>query len=369
MYQPQYDPFYSNMAVIKKYFKTKMMLTSAVLRIGAIIMSILYSVALVPVYAQAMPRFSEWIQTQMGDTGSSALFSSLRLNISPVNFTSFLVPAVTAFATFFIFFKSKNDHPSSNPRVGFLIKHIIAVYLLINSIVSLVIGVITFAAGVILVVSNASGIFETVMGICIFLLIVAFNILTLLLSIANLQYFKSIRHGLTQPKLENKGAKTTGLFSVISAVFYGWMALAMIGLTVTLILSPNVLHNRFVDTNLLIFPVAVLLVNFILDTVLSVVNAKIAFGYHKYADDINSGRLTPEIPKVEYIAPSENIFEETAPPAYTADHTAFPQTGAPDPTETLNDIPSPTSPRYCPYCGNILSERSIFCSRCGNKVQ
>lgn len=379
MYQPQYDPFYPNMAVIKKYFKSKLVLAEGILHIVFIAVSLISALVLtLTTFKMITPEFFEMIKDSFSSADfASADFPSIRFrtNLSP-NITSYISPALLAFSSLFIYFKSKNDKPESNPSVGFLVKYIAAMVGMIVAIVATATVGFCFALFSVLsavLSSTEGGSREGTLMMGMIITAIAMMVVMLLYSIFRFQFIKSVRLGFKQPKLEAKSAKAYGVTSILYTIFTPICLVVWFLLFYFLIASLDdtifVKIGEYINISVLIPYGMIQLVSFGVNLAIAIVDAKIAFGYHKYVDDINSGRLVPEIPEVEYIAPPESIFEETAPPVYTADHTAFPQTGAPDPAKTPNHIPSPSSFRYCAYCGNILSEGSVFCSHCGNKVQ
>lgn len=380
MYQPQHDPYYPNMAVTKNYFKNKLMLTVGILHIVSIVVSIIGALVLTfTVMKMITPELVEMIRdyATSGELSSEGFPSvSFNTNFSP-NISAYLSPAAMAFVALFIYFKSKNEKPESNPSVGFLIKYIMAMVGMIASIVGssiiLLMDVIVAVTSCMLAVTDDfSRILPPLLGIMFSITVMMAVIL--INAIFQFQYVKSIRLGFNQPKLENKGAKCYGVTSVLSVVIT-YLCLAACGLCAYLLLASqeDLLDQlqEYLNFSALIPYSAVLLVSFGISLAIAVINAKIAFGYHQYADDINSGKLTPDIPEVVYeepIAPYP-AQPEAIPYQEAVSSPAEPSEESAEEPEAPKEKPAPFIPRYCTHCGSALSENSIFCSRCGAKIK
>ena len=375
MYQPQHDPYYPNMAVIKKYFNNKLVLTEGILHIVSIAISIIAGVVLtITAMRMITPEFLEMIGDQMSSVNSSTGISpsvTLKTNLSP-NIAGYISPALMAFTSLFIYFKSKNEKPESNPAVGFLIKYIAAMVGMIAAIVG---AAIVFSMDIlfgvisgILAISDNPEFLTPVLGLMIcFSVIMA---VTLIYAVFQFQFVKSVRLGFKQSKLENKCAKGFGVASILSSIVI-YVCFALCGLFGYLFLSSQdgLIENlrEYIDFSALIPYGIIMLFSMGVSFAIAVINAKIAFGYHKYVDDINSGRLTPEIPEVAYIEPIASPVE----PAYREPipyPTETPEEAAAEPPKTPLDDHAPLVPKYCTNCGSPLSENSVFCSRCGTKV-
>ena len=381
MYQPQHDPFYPNMAVIKKYFNNKLLLAKGILHIVSIAISLVAAVLLtVTTLRLITPELLETIsETASGD------FPSIKFqtNLTP-NITSYISPALMAFTSLFIYFKSKNDNPGSNPSVGFLIKYIMAVVGMIGAIIGTAIMAIGFV--IVVVISAALAVSESYVqeGMLLIGIMIALSVMmaTLLVHmIFQFRYIKSIRLGFKQPKLENKGAKVYGVTAVLyMAVMI--CSLAVCGVLLYFLTASqegliDKIHEYLNFSALLPYGI-VELVSLGVSFAIAIINAKLAFGYHKYVEEINSGALAPEIPEVEYVdpaavCPASQPYDE--PVAYdepVPDSEPVPaeEAGQPDENgDAPKNEPAEHFSLYCTRCGNKLTEDSLFCSRCGNKVK
>ena len=389
MYEQPFNPYASNLAAVKNYFKQPRILVMAIIYVLTAIAGVVQSLAAsasIPGFLSDLMNYFDKLGIDSGisaaelDSVNQALSQSTIISITPSLVISAAVSVLIATAFFIIYFKSRNEAAESTPITGVTILYVLSIISLIFVIIG-VIGMVVIAAFLItfsgrvassvgdskpIDIGNgyqmtfngpALGTAFIILGI-ILLIISAFLMFT---AINKFRYYSSVKSSISSVSLQSGGAKPYGVMCVISAVFTASSVLGSLG---SLILAGSSGFSSL--TGLLL---ATLLVNALSFATL-VVDAKIALGYKKYIDQNMYGYNEPANGGSDPSGTSLPEYNRQDVTPGTEQNPYF----APQP-KTYNDgfsqssqqAERPSVPAVCPNCG-APTEGGPFCGNCGTKL-
>ncbi|MBQ4128660.1 MAG: zinc ribbon domain-containing protein [Ruminococcus sp.] len=352
MYQNNqtYNPFAQNVSIIKSYFKRKSVLAMAVLYCISILFTIVTIFTMNFVFPELYSNMYMNIEIsaqgleQMGENPfSSPAATSIISIISAI--PSIVMTGLIALGYFIIYFKSKDENPSSSPKAGITILYILALISLILSIfasLNMLLALLVLGIVAIVGISNPSALEMSAQdasifaGVMIFFVVFFAIFLALLLtySISHFTYINSIKKSISGPVLYNKGAGAYSACSIILVVLVSLtVILALIGsFLMPTILEASGLNDPYIASTFEAMTPMYMLSAFamVVSIVMYITDAVIARGYKKYIDDITSGYTNP-------------LY-----------------------TEQLSAIPAMQA--VCPQCGAVAKDTDVFCGVCGATI-
>lgn len=399
MYEQQpYNPFRNNIAIIKDYFKSPMILALAIANILSVTVSMVYSIMSASYAAEILRQIAAFLEKNLvlqdvdGNTGNQAVKQiSESLSSSTVTFSIPIFSVLAIVALLLLYFGSRNTNPDSAPTAGVTILNILAILSLVGcillTVVLLILAValfivyaafrsesinafsfklngstIKFDAEVILIVAIAFTVFAV---ICSFIM--------LFYAISRKRYIGSIKKSLTSVELSRAGARPFGVFCVITAVFSSLGLISSVFNLFAANYSQEVLGK--IGLELPKGTVAMTALSIAIRTVavvIAVLQAKIALGYAKYIDEKSSGINTPSEAGGGFAPINAGVGVSPQPAPYS--YPAAPQAGAPVKDDSFvnpyaaTDETIAVAPVTCPSCGAKVDANAPFCGNCGKKL-
>lgn len=387
MYEQPFNPYASNLAAVKNYFKKPRVLVIAIIYVLSAIVGVILSITTsgsVPGFLRDLVNYLDKMGINSGispadlESVNGAVSQSSVISMLPSLIISAAVTLLIAVAFFIIYFKSRNESSESTPSAGVTIMYVLSiislVFIIIGFIGMVVISAILFifsgtvadSIGNSKVVDIGGGYQLNLNGpalgtaliiIAVLLLIIAAFLL--FTAINKFRYYSSVRTSISSVTLQSGGAKPYGVMCVISAVFTAFGVLSSIG---SLIFFGNSGFSSLTGLSL------VTILGNILSFVIFVLDAKIALGYKKYIDEIMYGYNEPTYggtqpdaaPLPDYrqdaVSAEQNPYSAPQPKTY---NDGFSQTSQP--------VDRPAAPAVCPNCG-APTEGGAFCGNCGTKL-
>ena len=181
-------------------------------------------------------------------------------------------------------------------------------------------------------------------------ILLAYVFISIFYAVSCKNFYRSVKHSMTTPELENKGAAPYGVFNIIMAVF------SVIYMIAYMVMAPSAAGIIFVSS--------------IVTILIHIFTAIMAFGYNRYINRQKVGINTAPYGA----APMNGAPMNAAPaapynmPDYAAPQQQTPVYGAPVPP--ANEQPAPAQPQalYCPNCGARTEPGAPFCPNCGTKL-
>lgn len=388
MYEQPFNPYASNLAAVKKYFKQPRVLVLAIIYVLSAIVGVIHSITTsgsVPGFLRDLVNYLDKMGINSGispadlESVNGAVSQSSVISMLPSLIISAAVTLLIAVAFFIIYFKSRNESSESTPSAGVTIMYVLSIISLVFIIIGFI-GMVASAA-ILMIFSgtvadsignskvvdigggyqlnlNGPALGTALIIIAVLLLIIAAFLL--FTAINKFRYYSSVRTSISSVTLQSGGAKPYGVMCVINAVFTAFGVLSSIG---SLIFFGNSGFSSLTGLSL------VIIFGNILSFVTFVVDAKIALGYKKYIDELmygynepaNGGSEPAAAPLPEYnrqdIAGIEqNPYAAPQPKTY---NDGFSQTSQP--------VDRPAAPAVCPNCG-APTEGGAFCGNCGTKL-
>ena len=352
MYEQQFNPYGSNLAIVKGYFRSGKVLTLGILYIVSVIVNIFMATsisydALIYQIISLLGREGVSIPSEvryaiMNSSSSTTIVSIISASI---------VPILTALAFIIIFAKSRSTSEVSSPSAGITILRVLSIITFVFTIIGVVILGIVIAALLILAIyavdnygSNTATMALTGM-IIVGVIYVAFAIISIIYAASYKNFFRSAKRSITTPNLENKGAVAYGVFSIIFAV------LSVSGMIYNIVLFPA--------------SAGIILLSYVIQLLLYIFTAIVAIGYGKYINrHKNSINTTPYGGAAFAPAPEPTPMYNT--PYYSNPQQNSPYQNAPR-YEEQTYVPQPKA-QFCPNCGAKIDSDAPFCPNCGTKL-
>lgn len=386
--QTTFNPFLQNQSIVKSYFKKPIVLVLAIMHSVCALLSIASAFILGPQLSRFYRNFFSFVgaydEMSAEDLRIFETFTSegqLSTFILSSMLPSLIFAALFATAYFIIYFKSKNENPSSTPKAGFTILFVLSVLNLISIafavLVIVICAIVAIVAGIMLSQeyymsssdSTAVLVIFSIMGV-VFLGIAA---VMLIYGISHLNYIKSARNSLSSVTLSAKGAGTYGVISLIYGIFTLLNALPLLFFKPLLNMMADImpigysvqffemLGDFFIFSGLLsLVSIAVI-----------IIDAVIALGYKNHIKYVTSSYNAPN---TEYgfnapQAPTQGNAG-TAPVPYmtAAEPTPAPQPQAEFEPTVSNDNAVNQRIKVCPRCNTPAKDTDVFCNSCGTKL-
>ena len=388
MYEQPFNPYASNLAAVKNYFKKPRVLVIAIIYVLSAIVGIIHSL----VSSGSVTGFISDLMKYLDKAGltknmppmdmesvNSAVSQSSVISMLPSLIISAAVTLLIAAAFLIIYFKSRNESAESTPSAGVTIMYVLSIISLIFIIIGFI-GMVVIAA-ILLIFSGAvadsignsrivdlgNGYQLNLNGSAVATVMIIFAVLLLIIAafllftaINKFRYYSSVRTSISSVTLQSGGAKPYGVMCVISAVFSAFGILSSIG---SFLFFGNSGFSSLTGVSL------VTILGNILSFVIFVLDAKIALGYKKYIDEIMYGyneptyggtqpdaAPLPDYNRQDTVNTEQNPYSAPQPKTY---NDGFSQTSQP------ND--RPVAPAVCPNCG-APTEGGAFCGNCGTKL-
>ena len=387
MYEQPFNPYASNLAAVKNYFKKPRVLVIAIIYVLSAIVGVILSITTsgsVPGFLRDLVNYLDKMGINSGispadlESVNGAVSQSSVISMLPSLIISAAVTLLIAVAFFIIYFKSRNESSESTPSAGVTIMYVLSIISLVFIIIGFI-GMVASAA-ILMIFSgtvadsignskvvdigggyqlnlNGPALGTALIIIAVLLLIIAAFLL--FTAINKFRYYSSVRTSISSVTLQSGGAKPYGVMCVISAVFSAFGVLSSIG---SLIFFGNSGFSSLTGVSL------VTILGNILTFATLVIDAKIALGYKKYIDELMYGYNEPtyggsqpaEAPLPEYrqdaVSTEQNPYSAPQPAPY---NDGFTQTSQP--------VDRPAAPAVCPNCG-APTEGGAFCGNCGTKL-
>ncbi|MBQ0097893.1 MAG: hypothetical protein KBS62_03030 [Oscillospiraceae bacterium] len=281
----------NNLAVIKNTFKTKKLVSIAIIDILTILFSGLTIVLSANFLKSTLEFASKIALEQTGRDISPYIkpFSAISMGISAISMLPYIVVTVLLIiANLIIFCKCNNKDEYASPKAGFVIQFIVAIINLISGcFVSFYMLVVTFITPILVGFTKTSE-KENVTLITVISIIIAGASVFLILytTINKLLYINSIRKALNGEKLSSKGAKPTAVMYVLSAIGLGVFALFMTFLIVMITITGSMYKSLYeFDISPVIPLLGVGIIVTIITFIKLILQAKIAFDYKDDVED------------------------------------------------------------------------------------
>lgn len=352
MYEQQFNPYGSNLSIVKGYFRSGKVLTLGILSIVSVIANILMATsisydALIYQLMSILSRQGVSIPPQ----ARQALMSASTSTIVSVVLSS-IFPILTAIAFILIFAKSRNSSEESSPIGGITILHVLAVISFVFTIIGVVLlGIlyaIIFFAAVFTVDYYASDYTGSAVAVMIIVGIIylIYAIISIIYAASYKNFYRSAKRSITTPNLENKGAVAYGVFSIILAI-----------LTLFSMVYGIIMFRA---------SAGIVILAYVLQMLVYIFTAIVAIGYGKYIN-----RQKNEINTVPYGGAAFTPAPEPTPmyntPFYTQQQNT-PYNNAPRYEENANANEPQPQAQFCPNCGAKTEPGAPFCPNCGTKL-
>ena len=312
MYEQPFNPYASNLAAVKNYFKKPRVLVIAIIYVLSAIVGVILSITTsgsVPGFLRDLVNYLDKMGINSGispadlESVNGAVSQSSVISMLPSLIISAAVTLLIAVAFFIIYFKSRNESSESTPSAGVTIMYVLSIISLVFIIIGFI-GMVASAA-ILMIFSgtvadsignskvvdigggyqlnlNGPALGTALIIIAVLLLIIAAFLL--FTAINKFRYYSSVRTSISSVTLQSGGAKPYGVMCVISAVFSAFGVLSSIG---SLIFFGNSGFSSLTGVSL------VTILGNILTFATLVIDAKIALGYKKYIDELMYGYNEP----------------------------------------------------------------------------
>ncbi len=361
-FQTQFNPYQQNIAILKSYFRKPTVLTQGILYIASIICSVASLFFMMPIMNEYINAILNTPQIKADMTATEfSFFDTFMTAYTNIVMTASIIPAIiltglSALAFFIIYFKSKNDDPSSNPKAGVTILYVLSIIQLIPIILMCLI--IALCIIVIIVAAIATSFDSYAKDDSVFLGVIAaiytvifggICAIMLLYFINQVRYYKSILNGFNSVTLSYKGAGVFGVFSIIYGIYVVFNALSgFIVIPIFDAIAQSVPEMAFMtDLVEIISPMFVFsAITSVISGAISIINAVIALGYKKHIRNITDGFGNADVEQ-NFVAPNNSYaVQQPSVPAMQA-----------------HQIPR------CPQCNASVKADDIFCNTCGYKLK
>lgn len=364
--QSSFNPYAQNVAIIKNYFRRPTVLVLGILYVVSIVLSVIVTLtsggSLSEMYRAVFEFQGSGITAEdMQIFNAITTPQTMTIIMMVAMIPSLIISTLSAIAHFVIYYKSKNDDASSNPKAGFTVLYVLTILNLISVAFAVLMLLIFIVAFIVLIVSAfqdptiASNELVIITALCSFMVILFAGVgaLMLIYAISNLNYIKSVRKGLTSVNLSYKGAGVYGVFSMIYGV------ITLLSAIQSLLYAPmtqmiNQMAPEEFPTEMFEGLSSITLVSALGSAVSGaamIVTAVIALGYKKYIKNITDGF---------------SGFGVTPTSAPYSPQQPEPQFATPVVTNT---VPPAVQPAVCPRCGTPAKDEDIFCNSCGTKIR
>lgn len=359
MYDQQFNPYGSNLSIVKGYFKSGKILTLAIFYIISVVFTIILNTSIS--FNTITYKVMEYLSQNGVDIPyeyRNALLSTSTASTIGTVLGSSIVPILTAVAFILMFVKSRNTAEDSSPIAGITIMHVLAIISLVFTIIGVVIlgilYVIAFIASVTAVKSLSSGTSYsgsvtgsvTIIMVLIGIVYAVFAFLSIFYASSCKNFYRSAKRSITTSNLENKGATAYGVFNIIFAVF------SFISMIVYMVI--------FAPYAGLVFS------SYIVTILIQIFTAIVSIGYSKYINRQKNGINTAPYggAPVQYAAPNSPYNA----PAYANPQPSEPYTNSPAAPETAEPKSAQPQAQFCPNCGAKTEQDAPFCPNCGTKL-
>ncbi|MBR1533194.1 MAG: zinc-ribbon domain-containing protein [Ruminococcus sp.] len=398
MYEQQpYNPYRNNIAIIKDFFKSPMVLALAITHIVSMIISVVTSILSAAASKDIMRQISVYIDKNLvlqnadSDVGNQ-LVKGIRDALASDSTTTISIPVftiLTVIGLILLYVGSRNTNPDSAPTAGVTILNVIAILALVGYII-LAVGMMIIAVALFIVYAtfqaHPSRAFTVRLGAdrlqidatVLLILAIAFTVFAVICSFIMLFYvgsrkrfIGSVKKSLTSVELSNKGAKPFGVFSVIIAVFSIISLIGSIGSLFTGELQNEMLSKIGVTLPKGSIVISILsIVSQAVAVVVAILEAKLALGYAKYIDEKRGGFSTPTDAAGGFAPINAGVGVNSQPTPYS--YLAQPKTEQPVKDDSFVNPyiakDEQTAAPTCPNCGSPVDSKAPFCGHCGTKL-
>lgn len=358
MYERRFNPYATNIEIVKGYLKSGKVLALGILYLLTIAAAIL-TVVLQPVNAD-LDEIIKMLQEMGVDTSNmtyaySSVASDIGLSSIVATAIASAVILLAAIAFFIMFAKSRSADPDADPVAGVTIMRVFSMISFVCAIVLSVICVIVYLAAyfmedTLVKAINFDGQTWMILFVILGILLLIFIFFLIFSAAAYKNFYRSVKRSLTTVRLETKGSVAYGVLNILAAILKG---LSLIGYAIILFKSFNIANLLAMIVMLLAF-------------LINVFTASLALGYNRYIKQQKLGyNNTPYggRPNSDFSAPRQNGYDGGY-QKYTAR-----QQSAPAYQDHFSDYNLPEDrPSYCTYCGAEVDGSAPFCSNCGNKL-
>ena len=355
MYEQQFNPYGSNLAIVKGYFKSGKILTLGIFYVISVVFSIILSTS-IP-YGALVEQALEYMRQSGVDIPAnlrSTLISSVSASTISTIIISSIVPILTAVAFIIMFAKSRNTANDSSPITGITILHVLAVISFVFTLIGVIfLGFLYIALFVVamIAVNNVdapryAGSGAVVAMVLVGVVYAVFAFISIFYAASCKNFYRSAKRSINTPNLESKGAVPYGVFNILLAV------VSFINMIVYMVMFP---------------PLAgIVFFSFAISILINIFTAIMALGYSKYIN-----RQKNEINTAPYGAAPYN--PAPAAPVYNTPNYANPQPqNQPYPNAADPNMQEPISVQpkatFCPNCGAKTEPNAPFCPNCGTKL-
>lgn len=400
MYEQQpYNPFRNNIAIIKEYFKSPMILALAIANILSVIFSVVNSIVSASYARDILQQISDFINKNLllqgadGDVGNEIMrgISDGLSSNSTVTFSFPLFTILTIIALLLLYFGSRNANPDSAPTAGVTILNVLAILTLVGYILLTVVMLILAVALFIVYAAFSSqeirafsirfgGSKLQIDATLILIIAIAFAVVAVICSaillfygISRKRYIGSIKKSMTSVELSSAGARPFGVFCVIAAVFSAFSLISSVFSLFAADYSQEALSQIGIMIPKSSVAISVLsIATQAVIVVICVLQARIALGYAKYIEEKRGGFNTPSDATGGFAPFSAGVGVNPQPAPYT--YLAKPKTEEPvndntfvNPYSAKDEQPAAAA-ETCPKCGAVIDANAPFCGNCGAKL-
>ena len=387
MYEQPFNPFAKNLAVVKDYYKSGSVLALGILRAMNLIASIASLFFLPTLMNEAMNislrmmRETE-IPSDIMEMFNAASNTSVATSVISA-IPGLAVSALVVAAFFIIYFKSRNDSPTSSPMAGVTILYVLAIISMVMAIIATVLlGVLVVILVFALVIASSQMSYSSdeqtvliVVGVIYFVIIAVAVFFLLFTTVNEKRYYGSVRASMSTVELQSKGAKPFGVVCIIYAVFIG---ISMLTLPLSLIGTSQLLgsygygYSGMISTPVIIIAEASLGLSFIT----LIFEAKVALGYKRHIDNMKYGYSQPVAPAAPYSpfpapsaysSPQNNPYTDNSPAQSSYEPKTYTSTDNPY-SDPYGSSPKAYEKPRCPYCGAEIDPSAPFCGNCGSRL-
>ena len=393
MYEKPFNPYRNNIAIIKEYFKSPLVLVLAIAHIVSMVISLIYNLISASATKDFLLQLSEYIDNNLvlgnadNDMGNTIVKSIRDALAQPDAATTVIsIPIftiLTVVGLLLLYFSCRKNDLNSAPTAGVTILNILAILSLIGCIMAVAAMLIIAVALFFIYVtfhSQPSRAFSFKIGstkleindTLLLIIAIAFTVVAVICSavmlfyyISRKRYIGSIKKSLTSVELSRAGAKPYGVFTVIIAALLGMSLLSNIADILLNRPSQEVFNGIGItiiydNTLLTVFTI----VNQAVAFVIAVLQAKLALGYAKYIDEKRSG-FNPPADRPDAIP---NARPQATPYSYLAQSKTeeLQQNNALKPNDIKAEANAAAQTR--PKCGKPIDTGAPFCGNCGSKL-
>lgn len=358
MYEQPFNPYASNVTIVKDYFKSGKVLFIGILYIISTVLSIL-SVITTPSSANYYEIMQLLEEMGIDASDASTYITSSSVSSVVAVLTSSVITVLTAVAFIILFAKSRSNNPNSNPKAGAGILHVLAVISFVCSIVITVFAVIFYLLVVVLGLAlsdNYYGDSATAEATVVMVLVgILLAIVLFLLIFANAKrknYYRSVKNSLSTVELQNTGATAWGVLCIIVSVFLGIAVLTTLISTLTSYITLSS-----------ILSLVTLMVTFVIE----ILDASIALGYSRHIKRHKFGYSSMPYNSGYVPGPTVPTYRNDQPTYYSGAQIPSDRPTVPY-NDSFSDYNAPVRPAVCPNCGAPVDENSAFCGNCGTKL-